>query len=815
MRYDKQTDRIRLPVWELCLLANRYGDLDLRYGAKGIGLRRAEEGKEAHILLERRRKEDGCEVEVPMEEETAFGRFKLLICGRADCIKVCFGEIPFVEEIKTVSGSLSGDATKIHESQGILYAWMLAKKYSVGSVEVRLTKYRASDGMLMTKSKIFAFSELERYVRLLLSGVAWRFTYIVEHGVVGLFSAGRCRFPYDSLREGQMTLLEECYRDIKHGKRLFAEAPTGIGKTISTLFPAVRNLGEENCDKIFYLTAKASTRREAFRAMKDIYNAGGHLRTIVLTSREQICPNSSAHEDKRGITSHCNPTLCPMAEKFYTMVSVALDECLQKNGFNRTYIEKIAKKYNLCPYELQLELSEFCDVVICDYNYVFDPVVCLRRYFGDENKEKYVFLVDEAHNLADRARGMYSASLSLVELETAWKQLTAGQKTDEKPEGREALARLIETVRGYRNLCREYQFTDENDVRHGYYRSRSEPENLLPLVEDCKTFLSKAVGDCDDPDVTNLYVSVKKYLLIAEKYGPEYLTFLERNGRNVTVSLICLDPSKALGEVLDRAKSAVFFSATLTPPEYFANILGGGRSAVSISLPSPFPRENFCITAVTGFSTRYEDREKNAKKVSACIAGMVSGRRGNYIVFFPSYEYLEKVLSVFREKYPSVTVIEQTRQMGQKGKEEFLSEFLDDGKLRVGFCVLGGSFSEGVDLPGGKLIGVMVIGVGLPGLSDEKNILAEYYDENGEAGYDYAYTYPGMNRVLQAVGRVIRREDDRGVAVLVDDRWGEDRFKMLFPEHWQNIKYAGNPKEIANIVANFWSSTEKKQENEI
>lgn len=813
MRFDEKTNSVQLPVRELCLLALRGGDLDLRPGARGIGLRRAAQGQEAHRLLQTRMVQDGYEAEVRLEGSVAVGGLTVVLSGRAD--GVLRGDIPAVEEIKTTNGRVDCAPSAFHEAQGICYAWLLARETGAQMVELRLTLYRPSDDRSETTARLWRADELEDAGMELLERVRWRLRYLVERSRERLPTAADCRFPYSSLREGQEMLLGECYRDIRHGKRLFAEAPTGIGKTISTLYPAVRALGEGSCDKIFYLTAKASTRREAFRAAKDIYAAGGHLRTVILTSRDQLCPNQAAHDDPAGIAAHCNPLLCPRAAHFYDRVPVALCDCLDHgNGFTRSVMEKTAQDYGICPYEFQLELSEFCDIVICDYNYVFDPMVYLRRYFADDAEgERYVFLVDEAHNLADRARGMYSAELTLAAAENAWRVLTGDGRA--APEGLEALEGLIRTLRSCRSLCREHTETDSAGVKHGYYLSHAGLERLYPVADACRTFLgSLTAGGCSDAAVAELSGTLKKFAVISERYDSHFLTFLERHGHDVTVRLVCLDPSEVLGAVLAKAKAAVFFSATLTPPEYFSNILGGGKGAVRLSLASPFDPANLCLAAVTGISTRYEDREKSAGKLAACIAGAISGKRGNYMVFFPSYDYLGRVLEAFRNKYPAVEVIEQARGMGQNGREDFLSRFVDDGRLRVGFCVLGGSFSEGVDLPGGRLIGTVVVGVGLPGLSSERNILREYYDEEGMSGYDYAYTYPGMNRVLQAVGRVIRREDDRGVAVLIDDRWQEDRFRRLFPTHWNGIRYAGTPKELANIVSEFWSNNVKTDKNE-
>ena len=812
MKFDAETNTVRLPVRELCLLALRGGDLDLRPGARGNRWSaRAAEGRDSHVALQSRMAENGYKTEVALSTTVQTERFAVEVSGRADGIRS--GDIPAVEEIKTVTGRVDRAPSALQEAQGMCYAWMLARRDGAHAVEVRLTCCRPSDGKSATTATVRTADELEDFCGELLSRILWRAEYLAERAKVRLPSAAACRFPYSALRQGQETLMGECYRDIRHGKRLFAEAPTGIGKTISVLYPAVRALGEGSCDRIFYLTAKASTRREAFRAAKDIYASGGRLRTVILTSREQICPNRAAHVDPCGITAHCNPQMCPRAVRFFDRVPVALCDLLDHgNGFPRSVIESTAEDYGLCPYELQLELSEFCDILICDYNYVFDPLVYLRRYFAeDAPTERNVFLVDEAHNLADRARAMYSAELSLTSAEAAWQALTVQEHPS--PDAKKSMEDLILALRSLRSLCRDGAETDPDGVKHGYYMTHGAMDPLYSLVENCRDALSAgSVGET--PETADFSATLKRFSVIAGYYDSHFLTFLERHGHEVTVRLVCLDPSEVLDRSLSHAKAAVFFSATLTPPDYFAKILGGGKGAVRLSLPSPFDPSRFCLAAVTGVSTRYGDREKNARKTAACIAATVSGRRGNYMVFFPSYEYLGRVLEIFRSRYPSVEILEQTHGMGQRDREAFLAQFVDDGKLRVGFCVLGGSFSEGVDLPGGRLIGTVVVGVGLPGLSSERNILREYYDENGEAGYDYSYTFPGMNRILQAVGRVIRREEDCGVAVLIDDRWSEDRFRRLFPAHWGSVQYAGNQKELANIVSLFWSKESKTTKNE-
>ena len=350
-------------------------------------------------------------------------------------------------------------------------------------------------------------------------------------------------------------------------------------------------------------------------------------------------------------------------------------------------------------------------------------------------------------------------------------------------------------------------------MERGYDLSRAPMESLCSLVRTTRTGLESWLrshrGDAYETDVYTACAALKHFEIISEYYDEHFLTFVTVEGDERCVRLICLDPSSILSACLSRAHASVLFSATLTPSDYFADILGGGKGAVRISLPSPFKPSQLCLAAVPTVSTRFEDRAKSYKKIASLIAATVSAKAGNYIVYFPSYDYMEKVLERFVQKYPQVETVVQTRGMTAVQREAFLEAFRDDRRLRIGFCVLGGSFSEGIDLPGRLLIGTVIVGTGLPGLSNERNILRDYYETTRERGYDYAYTYPGMNRVLQAAGRVIRREEDRGVVVLIDSRFGEERYKMLFPDYWSHIRYAGDAFELAEMVSDFWKNQGK------
>lgn len=810
MKYDIERAAVTLSVTELCALALTCGDLDLRPGkTKRFSSERASVGAAVHRKLQA---EAGVlyDAEVNMTNTTVYRGITFEVSGRADGILRT--EPLTVDEIKTVGGkAFDLPPAPMHDAQVKCYAYFLARERGLETVSTRLTYYRIDDGKTKYLTASHSAASLRSFYLELLSRIEYRARILIERETVLRPSVGSARFPYPSVREGQDMMIRECYRDIRAGKRLFVEAPTGTGKTLSALYPAVRALGEGHCDKIFYLTAKASTRREAYRAAAQLFEHGAHLRTVVLTAREQICQNELAKRDTAGISRHCNPLDCPLAKGFYDRCGAAVCEALSGGyGFARQTVLEIAERFGICPYEFQLELSQYCDTVICDYNYAFDPLVYLRRYFEPEALagNRYVFLIDEAHNLADRASAMYSAELKLSQSAALWRSLP-----ESETQIRGALEKLNVTMQGFRRFCRDTLQKDENGVERGYDLCRAPMESFCKLVTSVRTELESWLrghrGDAYEVAVYTLTAALKHFETVAEYYDERFLTFLTVEGDERTVRLICLDPSSILNSCLSRAYASVLFSATLTPSDYFADILGGGKGAVRISVPSPFNASQFCLAAVPSVSTRYEDRAKSYRKIAGLIAATVSAKAGNYIVYFPSYDYMEQVLEQFSAKYPQVETVVQTRGMTAEQKEAFLDAFREDKKLRIGFCVLGGSFSEGIDLPGRRLIGTVIVGTGIPALSNERNILRDYYETTRERGYDYAYTYPGMNRVLQAAGRVIRREEDRGVIVLIDDRWADVRYKMLFPDHWNHVRYANNALELAETVSCFWKNQQK------
>ena len=621
--------------------------------------------------------------------------------------------------------------------------------------------------------------------------------------------AKKVPFPYTEIRGGQEQMIKTIYRGISRGANVFVQAPTGIGKTISSLYPAVRALGEGKIDRIFYLTAKASTRREAWGAIKKLHSAGAKLKAIMISAKDSVCVCPKKLSSGLPASNFCNSFDCEFARGYYDRVNSAIRELVENySGYTQSLISSVALKHKVCPYELSLDLSLLCDVIICDYNYIFDPVIYFQRYFGEEGERgKYAFLIDEAHNLPDRAIDMYSASLSRNDIERMASLLP--------PHDTEILSELdgfLRMMEDLRKLCYDNMFKNEKGEEQGYYISKNSYSEIEKRVENlhkvCATWIRKNKLSPVLSDVKRLNADISKYQKISELYDEHYMFFIEVSGGDIRVRLACLDPSHQLALCHKRAVSSVMFSATLEPIDYFSDILGGDKKSIKVQLPSPFEQNNLGLFCVDSINTRFEERESSYKKIASSIAATVSCKAGNYIVFFPSYKYMSEVQKEFERKYPKVKVFAQENNMTYAQKEEFLLNFKDDtGVLRIGFCVLGGSFSEGIDLPGSRLIGTIIVGVGLPGISSERNIMKEYFDNTREGGYDYAYTYPGMNRILQAAGRVIRTETDRGVVVLLDDRYATEQYKMMFPLHWSHAKYVHSAQDLAGKVREFWKNS--------
>ncbi len=802
MRYNKESCAIEISLEELCLVALRSGDLD--QPPKKI------EPIDDEGLYYRLQSEAGAYYNPNMELccTASRGGIYYTVTTLADGV-IRRPEGSVVDKLKGVG--TKGYSTPPDELTLALLkcsAYFLCIKEDLPYVKGRVT-YVAQGKKFKYFYYDFARVELMSFFNSLLDRIEWRARLAMLRETEELSTAENATFPYGELREGQEIMIREAYSVIRRGKRLFVEAPTGTGKTISALFPAVRALGRGDCDKIFYLTPKTATRREAFAAAGKLHSAGVMTRSVIITAKEQICPNKNCGVGNRNA---CSSYYCEYSRGYYDRVDGALREMTENyRGYSRSLIEQVAKKYRVCPYELSLDLSELCDVIICDYNYAFDPSVYFRRYFGSERgSSKYVFLVDEAHNLADRARDMYSAELSLSSFESVATGLSQDSAADELEK---LISPVISSIRSVKKLCRDDLVKDENGEERGFYMSSSPIERIIDSLsafkKKCDLWLYKNENSPIYELLAPLSSAVRRFLCVSEYFDSNFRFYAQISGGDITVRIYCLDPSEILDSLFCRASASVLFSATLTPLDYFCDVLGGGKGAQTLSLPSPFCSENLCVAVADYVNTRLDTREDNAKRFATVIAATVTSKAGNYIAYFPSYQCLEQTYAAFTKKYPKVETVCQKKYMSARERDEFLSAFKDDeGHLRIGFCVLGGVFSEGVDLPGSRLIGSIIFGVGLPGLSNERNIMREYFDMRGEEGqgYDYAYTFPGMNDVLQAAGRVIRTEEDLGVVVLADDRYATPKYRTLFPTHWQGVQYAGNASSLAEIIRRFWEN---------
>ncbi len=602
------------------------------------------------------------------------------------------------------------------------------------------------------------------------------------------------KFPFKGgVRQAQKEFILEEFRSIRGHKRLMVQAPTGTGKTMASLYPALKSIGEGYADKIFYFTGKNTTALSALNAVDIMRDMIPDFRSILISSKDKCCKSFKPSEHRK-----CDPKHCSRAGAYYDKINVALCDLLENyRTYTKEVIDEVADKYMLCAYELSLELSEWCELIVCDYNYLFDPQVYFRRYFNAPDAG-YVFLIDEAHNLPDRAREMYSSTLE----RSMFKSLQA------KFPNNKHISQQIEDILSKFDTLHSLAMVEEREYegqKYGFYITTQLPDDISEEFDafrkGCEKLFSR---DINDDELMDAYYEVKHFLKTCELFDKRFTMYIEAVGDDVKLRLMCLDVSRLLDTSMKKGISSTLFSATLTPQDYFADILGCERSG-TLSLSSPFEKEKLCLLGISNLSTRYEDRQRSAPNVANVIRATIAGKQGNYIVYFPSYAYLAEVKEVFEKRYPNINITAQSRSMSENAKKEFLDSFdaKKEGTL-VGFCVLGGSFSEGIDLRGERLIGAIIVGVGLPTISTELNIIKEYFDRTRENGYAYAYTYPGMIKVLQAAGRVIRSEEERGVVVLIDDRFATPEYHDLMPEHWRHLKFLTNANDLLKEINDFW-----------
>ena len=703
-----------------------------------------------------------------------------------------------VEQIYTVPYALdyidNGEAYIAKES-AICSAYIFSKRMQIPKIKIKIMYFREKKDETRTFEFEVTFEEMSAKFEALIE-MFIPFAHIMHERVKNVRSQlANLKFPFKGgARDGQRDFIIESFRQIKTHKRLLVDAPTGTGKTMAALYPALKSMGVGEADKVFYFTGKTTTALAALNAVDIMRKMIPDLRTIHITSKEKSCKIFGARDKKK-----CNPKDCVRAKSYYDKINVALIELLENyRTYTKDLIEEVAAKYSVCAYELSLEVSEWCELIVCDYNYLFDLRAYFRRYFESEPDADYVFLIDEAHNLPDRAREMYSCSLKRSQFE----KISAKYSMDKY------LAEPCVNVLSDFDVFYELAMSERtviDDIEYGYYINSQLPDgfcdNFEKFIFGARKCLNK---NPNDDELDDLYFEVRHLLDVCDIFDKRFKFFIEVKDNDIEIKVMCLDASNMLNRLMKKGISTILFSATLTPFEYFADVLGCEKSS-TLCLKSPFDKENLCLIGIDNVSTRYDDRDESALAVANIIRATIAGKEGNYIVYFPSYSYLERVRDVFVKRYPKINVTSQIKSMSEKAKKEFLDAFdaKKEGTL-VGFCVLGGSFSEGIDLRGERLIGAIIVGVGLPTISTELNIIKEYFDNTRENGYAYAYTYPGMNKVLQAAGRVIRSEDEKGVVLLIDDRFRTPEYTSLMPEYWSHIKYLSSAKDLLGEVTKFW-----------
>lgn len=750
-----------ISVRELVSYVYRTGSIDERFQTNTALV----EGTAIHQEIQKKYKESD-QSEVFLEYEYEKDNIQLHIQGRCDGLLES-EEGPIIDEIKSTARELDEIEETTHPvywAQAKGYAFIYATNEELNHIQVQLTYVQKRTKEKKRFLHTYTYEELSMFMEDTINEYSSYARILLHIREQKRQTIPELSFPFPSYREGQRKLAGSVYRTVEEKRNLFAQAPTGIGKTISTLFPAIKALQLDDMDRIYYLTAKTITRATAEEALLRMKEMGLQLRSVTLTAKDKICFQEE---------TICQPDYCSFADGYYDRINGAVvDILLNETQMTRPIIEHYARKHRICPFEFSLDLTDVVDVIIGDYNYIFDPRVSLKRLMPDR-KKKTALLVDESHNLVERAREMYSASIR-----------------------QQSYVTVTEDWRGENDSLVKAAMAIERDL-HRFYSSKEEHIRLenVPgeLEENIERFLAEAESILQDDAegeraerLVDVYFESQRFMKILEFVNEHYRIIGESTPEgNFTLKLFCLDPSHVLKETTKTFRSGIFFSATLSPFAYYKEMLGGTKDDYILHLPSPYDSSQIDVM-ITPLSTRYKSRSHTLTELARRLQHQVEEHQGNHLFFFPSYQYMEMVYHEFR-KLSEVDAVMQERGMDEDRREDFLAQFEVGGRL-VGFAVLGGIFSEGVDLRGNRLNGVAVVGIGLAPRSFEKELIKEYFNEKGRNGYDYAYVYPGMNKVLQAGGRLIRSEADHGAIQLVDDRFLSKKYLQLLPEDWENYR---------------------------
>jgi DNA excision repair protein ERCC-2 len=759
----------------------RSGDLNIDYFAQ----LRAVDGIRAHQYVQQNRP-DSYQSEISVSYCHESSNHILELGGRIDGVMIDDGK-PIIEEIKATSQDIDQMVDRknpLHWGQLKVYAFIYARHHQISEIVGQLT-YVNPDNMKMAEfNQSFDMAELETFFADMIQDYQKWAEHQIHWKEVLIQSVNALNFPYDHYRPGQRQMAIAVYRTIVNQENILIQAPTGIGKTVAAIFPALKAFGRQIVGKLFYLTARTTGKIVAENVYEFLEQNGLKFKAVTLTAKAKIClcPEKS-----------CHPDTCQFAKGYYDRLNDAIWEGLTFNRLNRDKIESLAKKFTICPFEFSLDISQWADGIICDYNYVFDPRVYLRRHFSEKDHQ-HILLIDEAHNLVDRSREMFSAQID-----------------------KETLLKLRRLVKGkleglYQCLTRmnRWFFTLIREAPQGA-QEWSDTELSLELLTLLNQFVSRAkkwlrlnIPTSYRETLLEHYFNILRFLRVAEVFDSSYTVCYSQKEGQVSVKLFCIDPSHQLAQVLKKGLAAAFFSATLTPIHYFQSLFGCDLDTKSLILTSPFARDNFAVFRADYISTYYYQRENT--KVSLCklLGIFTQNKPGNYLIFFPSYAYLKMIHALYLKTAPNVDVIVQTTDMSERDRKKFLNRFKsENSRALVGFAVLGGVFGEGIDLVGDRLCGAVVVGVGLPGITLERELIRKYYEEREEQGFEFAYQFPGINRVLQAAGRVIRTEKDRGVVLLIDSRFVRSEYAKLLPNHWRPVPIFHSD-QLHRFLKEFW-----------
>ena len=772
---------LTLSVHQLVDFLLRTGDIDNRiYNSATMS-----EGTLIHAFYQSRQGNNYIS-EYNLLEKFNVADFEVILEGRADGI-IDLGSTAIIDEIKSTIVPLEEyfeSQKEWHLGQAKCYALMYAHEKGYSSVSIRLTYIHQVDKSQLIKTFDYLTSELENEVGKLLIDYIDFFKILFDRKVKRNESAQNLQFPFGNFREGQKELAKYSYGIAQNGGILFAEAPTGIGKTISTLFPCVKSFANTENEKIFYLTAKNSGKEMAFNTANLLISNGLEASLIEILAKDKVCFCQG---------KACNPDECPFAKGYYTKIrDVVKNSIINRKAFATEDILEIAKHNAICPFELSLDLSLYMDIIVCDYNYFFDPIVYLKRFF-DSDASNMIVLVDEAHNLVERSRDMYSASFDSFR----FKQVKRSLKHFDYKKYKTAQTRLTKFFKKYEDFplgntsIELFDRTDLNSL-----------SNYLVACLDVNKNHHSVVSE----EFTEFYLDLNKFIKLLDFYDETFSLYVTKKSEDdIKINLFCVDPSEHLKRTLDQVKGKIFFSATLSPAKYYLDVIGRNTNNPLLNLPSPFDKKNMKVLVAPKISVRYKNRQETVNQVADYIKEFVSHKIGNYFIYVPSYEYLEMLVPHL--KNGDFELLVQEKDMNESEKELFLSCFVEKPEeTMLGVAVLGGAFSEGIDLVGERVIGVAIVGVGIPQICFERDLIRNYFDKTEGKGYEYAYASPGINKVMQALGRVIRSETDRGVALLIDDRYLTKQYNDIFKGIYSDYEVVTSKEDIKEQVENFWAN---------